>query len=113
MEEGKEGGTWLGISKKGKMAALTNYMQPKTDKNAKGRGMKEMEKSIQANPGVPFKSSYNLNFKLHYINIFKLKSSYNINFTIIFFVIIITILILTILLGYKVICALNRIYEQV
>uniref|UniRef100_A0ACB8FZ84 Transport and Golgi organization protein 2 n=1 Tax=Sphaerodactylus townsendi TaxID=933632 RepID=A0ACB8FZ84_9SAUR len=38
MEEGKEGGTWLGISKKGKMAALTNYMQPKIDKNAKGRG---------------------------------------------------------------------------
>lgn len=40
MEEGKEGGTWLGISKKGRMAALTNYMQPTTDKNAKGRGMK-------------------------------------------------------------------------
>uniref|UniRef100_A0A8B9FDL8 Transport and Golgi organization protein 2 homolog n=1 Tax=Amazona collaria TaxID=241587 RepID=A0A8B9FDL8_9PSIT len=38
MEEGKEGGTWLGISKKGKLAALTNYMQPKTDQNAKGRG---------------------------------------------------------------------------
>ncbi|XP_065502767.1 transport and Golgi organization protein 2 homolog isoform X1 [Caloenas nicobarica] len=38
MEEGKEGGTWLGISKKGKMAALTNYMQPNVDKNAKGRG---------------------------------------------------------------------------
>ncbi|XP_064024627.1 transport and Golgi organization protein 2 homolog isoform X2 [Pogoniulus pusillus] len=38
MEEGKEGGTWLGISKRGKMAALTNYLQPKTDKNAKGRG---------------------------------------------------------------------------
>ncbi|XP_062360040.1 transport and Golgi organization protein 2 homolog isoform X4 [Cinclus cinclus] len=38
MEEGKEGGTWLGISKKGKMAALTNYMQPNINKNAKGRG---------------------------------------------------------------------------
>uniref|UniRef100_A0A452GLU0 Uncharacterized protein n=1 Tax=Gopherus agassizii TaxID=38772 RepID=A0A452GLU0_9SAUR len=38
MEEGKEGGTWLGISKKGKMAALTNYLQPKIDTNAKGRG---------------------------------------------------------------------------
>ncbi|XP_036614228.1 transport and Golgi organization protein 2 homolog [Trichosurus vulpecula] len=38
MEEGKEGGSWLGISKKGKLAALTNYMQPKLDKEAKGRG---------------------------------------------------------------------------
>nr|XP_005295053.1 transport and Golgi organization protein 2 homolog isoform X1 [Chrysemys picta bellii] len=38
MEEGREGGTWLGISKKGKMAALTNYLQPKIDTNAKGRG---------------------------------------------------------------------------
>ncbi|XP_020852002.1 transport and Golgi organization protein 2 homolog isoform X1 [Phascolarctos cinereus] len=38
MEEGKEGGSWLGISKKGKLAALTNYMQPKLDKDAKGRG---------------------------------------------------------------------------
>uniref|UniRef100_A0A2D4FXC4 Transport and Golgi organization protein 2 homolog n=1 Tax=Micrurus corallinus TaxID=54390 RepID=A0A2D4FXC4_MICCO len=38
MEEGKEGGSWLGISKKGKMAALTNYMQPQINKHAKGRG---------------------------------------------------------------------------
>lgn len=38
MEVGKEGGTWLGISKRGKMAALTNYLQPMIDKNAKGRG---------------------------------------------------------------------------
>ncbi|XP_072455866.1 transport and Golgi organization protein 2 homolog isoform X1 [Notamacropus eugenii] len=38
MEEGKEGGSWLGINKKGKLAALTNYMQPKIDKDAKGRG---------------------------------------------------------------------------
>lgn len=43
MEEGKEGGTWLGISKKGKMAALTNYMQPQINKNAKGRGTKELK----------------------------------------------------------------------
>uniref|UniRef100_A0A2D4N8Q9 Transport and Golgi organization protein 2 homolog n=1 Tax=Micrurus spixii TaxID=129469 RepID=A0A2D4N8Q9_9SAUR len=38
MEEGKEGGSWLGISKKGKLAALTNYMQPQINKHAKGRG---------------------------------------------------------------------------
>ncbi|XP_028904909.1 transport and Golgi organization protein 2 homolog isoform X3 [Ornithorhynchus anatinus] len=38
MEEGKQGGTWLGISKKGKMAALTNYLQPQLAQDAKGRG---------------------------------------------------------------------------
>ncbi|XP_040272242.1 transport and Golgi organization protein 2 homolog [Bufo bufo] len=38
LEAGKEGGTWLGISKRGKFAALTNYLQPKIDVNAKGRG---------------------------------------------------------------------------
>ncbi|XP_070618830.1 transport and Golgi organization protein 2 homolog [Erythrolamprus reginae] len=38
MEEGKEGGSWLGITKKGKMATLTNYMEPQMNKNAKGRG---------------------------------------------------------------------------
>lgn len=38
MEEGKEGGTWLGISTRGKLAALTNYLQPHKDPNARGRG---------------------------------------------------------------------------
>ncbi|CAH2295606.1 Hypothetical predicted protein [Pelobates cultripes] len=38
METGKEGGTWLGISKRGKLAALTNYLQTKIDIHAKGRG---------------------------------------------------------------------------
>ncbi|XP_006875883.1 PREDICTED: transport and Golgi organization protein 2 homolog isoform X1 [Chrysochloris asiatica] len=38
MEEGKEGGTWLGISTRGKLAALTNYLQPRLDKDARGRG---------------------------------------------------------------------------
>lgn len=38
METGKEGGTWLGITKRGKFAALTNFLQPKIDVNAKGRG---------------------------------------------------------------------------
>ncbi|XP_072271783.1 transport and Golgi organization protein 2 homolog [Pyxicephalus adspersus] len=38
METGKEGGTWLGITKRGKFAVLTNYLQPKIDVNAKGRG---------------------------------------------------------------------------
>ncbi|XP_075072879.1 transport and Golgi organization protein 2 homolog isoform X2 [Mixophyes fleayi] len=38
LEAGKEGGTWLGITKRGKFAALTNYLQPKIDVNAKGRG---------------------------------------------------------------------------
>ncbi|KAM5226370.1 transport and Golgi organization protein 2 homolog isoform 5-T6 [Hipposideros larvatus] len=38
MEEGREGGTWLGISTRGKLAALTNYLQPRLDRDARGRG---------------------------------------------------------------------------
>ncbi|XP_069353052.1 transport and Golgi organization protein 2 homolog isoform X3 [Eulemur rufifrons] len=38
MEEGKEGGTWLGITTHGKLAALTNYLQPRLDHAARGRG---------------------------------------------------------------------------
>lgn len=38
MEEGREGGTWLGISTRGKLAALTNYLQPRLDPDARGRG---------------------------------------------------------------------------
>uniref|UniRef100_A0A2K6G010 Transport and golgi organization 2 homolog n=1 Tax=Propithecus coquereli TaxID=379532 RepID=A0A2K6G010_PROCO len=38
MEEGKEGGTWLGITTHGKLAALTNYLQPQLDRKARGRG---------------------------------------------------------------------------
>ncbi|XP_021112749.1 transport and Golgi organization protein 2 homolog isoform X2 [Heterocephalus glaber] len=38
MEEGKEGGTWLGISTGGKLGALTNYLQPRLDQDTRGRG---------------------------------------------------------------------------
>ena len=40
MKQGREGGTWLGISKKGKFAAVTTYRQaPKfLNPNAKGKG---------------------------------------------------------------------------
>lgn len=38
MEEGREGGTWLGISMRGKLGALTNYLQPKLDGDTRGRG---------------------------------------------------------------------------
>ncbi|KAM4827207.1 transport and Golgi organization protein 2 homolog isoform 1-T4 [Thomomys bottae] len=38
MQEGKEGGTWLGISMRGKLGALTNYLQPQLDQEARGRG---------------------------------------------------------------------------
>lgn len=38
MEEGKEGGSWLGISKRGKLAALTNYLEVRQNPDAQGRG---------------------------------------------------------------------------
>lgn len=38
MEEGKEGGSWLGISKRGKLAALTNYLEARQNPDAQGRG---------------------------------------------------------------------------
>ncbi|XP_066509556.1 transport and Golgi organization protein 2 homolog isoform X2 [Hoplias malabaricus] len=38
LEEGKEGGSWLGITKRGKLAALTNYLEGKTNPDAQGRG---------------------------------------------------------------------------
>uniref|UniRef100_A0A672LJU6 Transport and Golgi organization protein 2 homolog n=1 Tax=Sinocyclocheilus grahami TaxID=75366 RepID=A0A672LJU6_SINGR len=38
LEEGKEGGSWLGISKRGKLAALTNYLEARQNPDAMGRG---------------------------------------------------------------------------
>lgn len=38
LEYGKEGGSWLGISKRGKMAAITNYMEGRQNPDAHGRG---------------------------------------------------------------------------
>lgn len=37
-EYGKEGGSWLGISKRGKLAAITNYMDGRPNPDAQGRG---------------------------------------------------------------------------
>ncbi|XP_076850765.1 transport and Golgi organization protein 2 homolog [Brachyhypopomus gauderio] len=38
LEERKEGGSWLGVSRRGKLAALTNYMEGWTNPDARGRG---------------------------------------------------------------------------
>ncbi|XP_046871887.1 transport and Golgi organization protein 2 homolog isoform X1 [Hypomesus transpacificus] len=38
LEEGKEGGSWLGINKRGKLAALTNYLEGRPNPEAQGRG---------------------------------------------------------------------------
>ncbi|XP_052448960.1 transport and Golgi organization protein 2 homolog isoform X1 [Carassius gibelio] len=38
LEEGKEGGSWLGISRRGKLAALTNYLDARQNPDAQGRG---------------------------------------------------------------------------
>ncbi|KAG7241361.1 hypothetical protein INR49_025561 [Caranx melampygus] len=37
-EYGKEGGSWLGITKRGKLAAITNYMEGRPNPDAQGRG---------------------------------------------------------------------------
>lgn len=44
LECGKEGGSWLGISKRGKLAALTNYMEGRPNPDAQGRGERWLEK---------------------------------------------------------------------
>ncbi|XP_076007123.1 transport and Golgi organization protein 2 homolog isoform X2 [Genypterus blacodes] len=38
LEFGKEGGSWLGISKRGKLAAITNYLEGRPNPDAHGRG---------------------------------------------------------------------------
>ncbi|KAM9822580.1 transport and Golgi organization protein 2 homolog [Syngnathus typhle] len=38
LEYGKEGGSWLGITKNGKLAAITNYMEGRPNPDAQGRG---------------------------------------------------------------------------
>uniref|UniRef100_A0A2K6Q0N4 Transport and golgi organization 2 homolog n=1 Tax=Rhinopithecus roxellana TaxID=61622 RepID=A0A2K6Q0N4_RHIRO len=50
MEEGKEGGTWLGISTRGKLAALTNYLQPQLDRQARGRGTYGLSNALLETP---------------------------------------------------------------
>lgn len=37
-EYGKEGGSWLGINKRGKLAAITNFMEGRPNPDAQGRG---------------------------------------------------------------------------
>uniref|UniRef100_A0A8C2S6S0 Transport and golgi organization 2 homolog n=1 Tax=Capra hircus TaxID=9925 RepID=A0A8C2S6S0_CAPHI len=50
MEEGKEGGTWLGISTRGKLAALTNYLQPRLNHDARGRGTYGLSNALLETP---------------------------------------------------------------
>ncbi|XP_054630066.1 transport and Golgi organization protein 2 homolog isoform X2 [Dunckerocampus dactyliophorus] len=38
LEYGKEGGSWLGINKSGKLAAITNYLEGRPNTDAQGRG---------------------------------------------------------------------------
>ncbi|XP_029296196.1 transport and Golgi organization protein 2 homolog isoform X2 [Cottoperca gobio] len=38
LECGREGGSWLGISKRGKLAAITNYMEGRVNPDVQGRG---------------------------------------------------------------------------
>ncbi|XP_061907629.1 transport and Golgi organization protein 2 homolog isoform X1 [Entelurus aequoreus] len=38
LELGKEGGSWLGINKSGKLAAITNYLEGRPNPDAHGRG---------------------------------------------------------------------------
>ncbi|KAI4873200.1 hypothetical protein NFI96_000618 [Prochilodus magdalenae] len=49
-EEGKEGGSWLGITKRGKLAALTNYLEGKPNPDAQGRGKQLLLYLLQSKP---------------------------------------------------------------
>ncbi|XP_007641261.1 transport and Golgi organization protein 2 homolog isoform X4 [Cricetulus griseus] len=50
MEEGKAGGTWLGISTRGKLGALTNYLQPRQEPYARGRGTYGLSNALLETP---------------------------------------------------------------
>lgn len=45
LEYGKEGGSWLGINKWGKLAGITNYMEARLNPNAQGRGEPALKES--------------------------------------------------------------------
>lgn len=46
LEEGKEGGSWLGISRRGRLAALTNYMDARPNPDRQGRGKGEIASGV-------------------------------------------------------------------
>lgn len=47
LECGKEGGSWLGVSKRGKLAAITNFMEGRPNPDAHGRGKQPRKRSIK------------------------------------------------------------------
>nr|XP_061804618.1 transport and Golgi organization protein 2 homolog isoform X2 [Nerophis lumbriciformis] len=50
LEYGKEGGSWLGINKNGKLAAITNYMEGRPNPDAQGRGIYSLSNSLLDTP---------------------------------------------------------------
>ena len=67
----EKGGTWLGITKKGKFAAITNYRDPKNiRKDAPSRG--ELTASYLNGTSNPLKTMFQVQFKAQQYNGFNL-----------------------------------------
>lgn len=51
---GKEGGSWLGINKRGKLAGITNYLERHLNPDAQGRGESPLLPLLYRSPAIRY-----------------------------------------------------------